>query len=117
MTGIQVTLNQAKLLHVGDVILKPGVNVVTEELADYLRKHPHIKKLVAADKIKIHDAPPSTKGLNVADATELIKNTIDEDLLTTFEANDKRAGVQKAIAAQRELIKPTKKKTDGDDEG
>jgi hypothetical protein len=47
--------------------------------------------------------------LNVKDATALIEQTVDGDLLAKWQGEDQRKGVQDAITKRLEALDPTKK--------
>ena len=113
MAGIQVVNAQARLVSFGDTQLKPGVNSVSAAVAAEMRKHPSIKELIAAGKLSIGDAPPTTKGLKVAEVKKLVGETHDPELLKAYVAEDARTVVAKAVDEQLKKIGPTEAK-DGD---
>lgn len=106
---VRVDNNQSHIVFYPGGKLRPGVNSVLRAAADAMKKNPHIKKVKG---VSIADAPPSTKGLDVDEAVELVEKTHDDELLHEYRSEDDRPEVAKAIADKREKLTPAEKKAD-----
>ena len=96
------------------VVLKPGANVVTPEIAALIKGHPTIKIEIEKGNMEIlgeHEAGGEAKvlkELKPKEAMDVVKKTTDGDLLNAWLGEEKREAVKKAIQEQlEELGKPT----------
>lgn len=82
----------------GMIRLRTSAGVILHELKD-------IEKLEVADSA----SEPSLEGYSVADAVKIIEETYDVALLKRWRDEDSRKGVEKAIAAQLDVLEPPTK--------
>lgn len=114
MKMVMVVNNQPHNIFFGGTKLIPGVNSVPAKVAEEMKKNAHIKGLCAISggkNLEITKDAPSTKGLDLDGAAELVGKTHDPKLLKDFEREDARPAVAQAIAEQRDAIAPTEKKS------
>jgi hypothetical protein len=104
----------------GKIDLAPGLNAVDRHAWEKVKKHPIVakymtqspgeKKLVKGKPpiLEVDESgPPSTKGKDVDDAVEIVKDVCDPDMLYEFESEDDRPKVRQAIDERRAEIGPT----------
>ena len=96
------------------VVLKPGANVVSPEVAGLIKAHPSIKIELEKGNMEIvgeHEAGGEVKilkDLKPKEAIDIVKKTTDVALLEGWKVEEKRKAVADAIDEQlAELSKPT----------
>jgi hypothetical protein len=123
-TKITMTNNAERVITLcfadGKVDLKPGLNAVDRHVWEKLKDHPIVQKymtqspgertmgknqppILAVDE----SGPPSTKGKEVEEAVEIVKDVCEPDMLYEFEGEDDRPKVRQAIDARKAEIGPT----------
>ena len=109
---VQIINNGAKLRTFCGVCIGLGVTAIDSKLADEIKETAHYQNLKAQGLMSISDAPPATKGKDIKEAAELVKQTHDTGLLDEYAADDHRPEVMKAI---REKHVELDKKPSADD--
>lgn len=105
-----------------EIRLTPGVNSIPKAQWEALQKHPPfamglryyqdqpgvltVRQPPAGESA---DADLSIKAFTIPEATQLIQDTNDVKLLQTWQDEDDRKGIQRAIAEQLEKLSPKPK--------
>lgn len=113
-----------------EVVLKGGANSLNDEQASAFEKyktHPQVKSLKDNGEIEWTEVKGDVKTglvdaeylktLSVKNATDVVKNTIDSDLLKKWEAVEDRAGVKKEITKQLKKLATDSKDTEVETQG
>lgn len=99
-----VIVNNKKTGLIGfeDVTLMPGANSVRESLAKKMQAHMVIKVMIDEGTLEFPEMEQKdgVSKLSPADAIELVKSTVDADLLASWAKADKRKPVLSAIEKQ-----------------
>ena len=100
----------------GPLVIRPGANAIKDSDWNELKKHPTVQKMLSAGFFKVlldKDPPAKEEGadevfdlasVNSKKATEIVENTLDESLLTSWMQAEDRKGVLNAIEKQLEKI-------------
>ncbi|WP_088005609.1 hypothetical protein [Indiicoccus explosivorum] len=84
--------------HAAGVMLVPGTNNVSEKDWKKFSSNPIMKEVIESGEVVAHEKAKSTQDFNVDGAVELVKDTVDVDLLRQWQEADDRKTVQEAIA-------------------
>lgn len=108
---VKVTVKAPRLVHLGDdATLKPGVNLVSQEVWRKWSGHLVTKAQVAAGELiaegEIAATRESLTELDPRDAIALVKDTFDSAQLKAWAASESRAQVKVALKQQLSAVTP-----------
>lgn len=107
-----IKYNRDGIHHAGAMKLLPGLNEVDENQFEEALEWPAFKALVDEGLVEVvpKKKVADLKQVPVREMLELVKQTVQKELLEEMLKTEKRDPVVKAIEAQLEAIDPTKQK-------
>ena len=121
-----VSLHEPRVIHLpNNITLYPGANNVNTEMFMENAKHPTIEKMIADgilsfdEQVKGKETPASQhlSGLKLKEASDLVVQTIDSELLNSWLKVEKRAPVKAVIEKQLKALSDPTVRRSGEPEG
>jgi hypothetical protein len=97
----------------GGIMVKPGLNLFSDEDSERLKKDPAFKEQCGlGNQTVLSDGPDEEASLvdsilkmNVKNATKAVKDTLDIDVLEELSGREERTSVARTIRKQIEMLK------------